>query len=48
MAGRGPTPKKPEQRLGKHAEGDAPLRGERKAAECVGWQHGPIPDPPEG
>jgi hypothetical protein len=44
MPGRGPAPKRPDQRRG-HS---APVRGEWRASPGVGWQHGPIPDPPQG
>lgn len=43
MAGRGRTPK--EQRRNEH---DTPIRGEWLAASAVGWQHGEIPEPPDG
>jgi hypothetical protein len=46
MAGRGPTPKKPDERRRRNSGG--PARGEWNAAEGVGWQHGPIPEPPDG
>lgn len=42
MAGRGAPPKLPSQRHGAHK----PLRGEWQSSPGVGWQHGPIPDPP--
>lgn len=42
MAGRGPTPK--ENSRTRHK----PQRGEWQATPGVGWQHGPIPDPPDG
>lgn len=43
MAGRGRAPKV--QRMNKH---DSPTRGEWKAAPSSGWQHGEIPEPPDG
>ena len=44
MAGRGPAPKSPGARRGRR-----PLaRGNWQASADVGWQHGPIPEPPEG
>ena len=42
MPGRGPAPKTTRRRR------TAPLRGEYQSAIGVGWQHGPIPKPPEG
>lgn len=42
MAGVGPTASK--TRLRKNA----PARGEWKASPGVGWQHGPMPEPPAG
>jgi hypothetical protein len=44
MAGRGRAPKLPTSRRNGHA----PARGEWRAAPGVGWQYGPIPDPPDG
>ena len=41
MAGRGPAPKSDRRRV------NAPARGEWATAE-PGWQHGEIPDPPDG
>lgn len=43
MAGRGRAPK-PNRRN----KSDTPIRGEWKASPGVGWQHGPIPEPPDG
>ena len=43
MAGRGRPPK--EQRRN---PADVPIRGEWQATDAVGWQHGPVPDPPDG
>ena len=40
----GPVPKPPAQRRTRHK----PIRGEWKAAPGMGWQHGPIPEPPDG
>lgn len=44
MAGRGAAPKDPDKRIGKHA----PIRGEWQPSPGRGWQHGPIPAPPDG
>ena len=44
MAGRGAAPKPQSQRRTAHK----PQRGEYQAAPGVGWQHGPIPAPPDG
>lgn len=44
MPGRGPVPKPPAQRRSRHV----PQRGEWRASPGVGWQHGPVPDPPDG
>lgn len=44
MAGRGRAPKLPEQRRNTHA----PQRGEWQSVPGMGWQHGPIPIPPDG
>lgn len=44
MPGRGPAPKKPEDRRDKHEK----TRGEWTAADGEGWQHGDIPEPPDG
>jgi hypothetical protein len=44
MPGRGPAPKPADQRRTRHA----PQRGDWQATPGIGWQHGPIPDPPEG
>lgn len=41
MAGRGPAPKS--NRQNKY---DTPTRGDWQVTPGVGWQHGPIPDPP--
>lgn len=38
----GPAPKKERRRR------NVPARGEWKSAPGVGWQHGPIPAPPDG
>lgn len=44
MAGRGPAPKAPGARRGRR-----PLaRGEWQTSPSGGWQHGPIPPPPDG
>lgn len=43
MAGRGPAPKQAGRR--NHHE---PQRGEWRNAPGVGWQHGEVPDPPDG
>lgn len=42
MAGRGPAPKSNRRRR------NTPVRGDWKATDDVGWQHGEIPDPPDG
>jgi hypothetical protein len=39
-----PIPKPPEQRRGR----TKPRRGEWQPSPGVGWQHGPIPEPPTG
>jgi hypothetical protein len=44
MPGRGRVPKLPGERRGAHL----PRLGEWHAGPGVGWQHGPIPEPPEG
>ena len=44
MAGRGRAPKEPAKRRNHHV----PIRGEWTAADGLGWQHGPIPEPPDG
>jgi hypothetical protein len=44
MPGRGPAPKPKAQRRTAHK----PQRGEWQATPGVGWQHGPVPDPPAG
>lgn len=44
MPGRGKAPKAPENRRTRHK----PQLGEWKASPGVGWQHGPIPAPPDG
>src|SRR5262245_42053258 len=44
MAGRGRAPKAAGARVNHHA----PLRGEWKSTSDVGWQHGAIPEPPDG
>ena len=46
MAGKGPTPTKPDERRRRNT--DPPARGEWASADGVGWQHGPIPEPPDG
>ena len=43
MPGRGPAPKT--QRRNKS---DVPIRGEWQPTSAIGWQHGPIPKPPDG
>jgi hypothetical protein len=43
MAGRGPAPKT--QRRNK---ADVPIRGEWQPTPGIGWQHGPVPTPPDG
>lgn len=43
MAGTGPAPK-----LTGRRNRTAPQRGEWQAAPGLGWQHGDLPDPPEG
>lgn len=43
MAGRGRAPK--EQRRN---ASDKPVRGEWRATPGIGWQHGKIPEPPDG
>lgn len=42
MPGRGPAPKPTRRRR------SVPVRGDYKAAPGVGWQHGAMPEPPEG
>lgn len=42
MAGRGPTASTQRRRA------NEPVRGEWAPIDTSGWQHGPIPDPPEG
>ena len=44
MAGRGPAPKAQNARRNT----TAPQRGEWETTERAGWQHGDIPEPPEG
>jgi len=44
MAGRGRNAKPADQRRTRHV----PQRGEYHASTRVGWQHGPIPEPPDG
>jgi len=44
MAGRGPAPKPQSQRR----TARKPQRGEWQAQPGIGWQHGPIPAPPDG
>ena len=41
---RGPAPKPDTQRRRRNV----PVRGEWQATPGTGWQHGPVPDPPEG
>lgn len=41
---RGPAPKPPEQRRRRNT----PAGGEWDAIEAVGWQHGALPEPPDG
>ena len=43
MAGRGKAPK-----ADRKNPRDVPIRGEVRATELEGWQHGVTPDPPEG
>ena len=45
MAGRGPAPKDPSLRVRRNKVSD---RGQPVEASGAGWQHGPVPDPPEG
>lgn len=40
----GPPPKDPSQRRRRNA----PERGDWQAAGAVGWQHGEVPEPPDG
>jgi len=40
----GPAPKPPDQRVTRHK----PQRGDWRAAEATGWQHGKVPRPPAG
>jgi len=44
MPGRGPAPKRPDARRTRHR----PTRGEYRPGPGTGWQHGPIPQPPDG
>ncbi len=44
MPGRGRPPKPPDQRRNAHT----PTRGEWQRASGTGWQHGPVPRPPDG
>jgi hypothetical protein len=44
MAGQGPPPKGNAQRRRRNA----PARGEWKAPTGAGWQHGPVPEAPDG
>lgn len=44
MAGRGRAPKPAAVRRNAHE----PIRGEWQAVEGSGWQHGEVPEPPEG
>lgn len=44
MPGRGANPKPAAERRTRHK----PVRGEYASAPGVGWQHGQIPDPPDG
>jgi hypothetical protein len=44
MAGAGRVPKPTAQRRTNHV----PQRGDWSSTSPIGWQHGPIPDPPEG
>lgn len=46
MAGRGPAPKDPAQRVRRNKA--KPVRGEVTASDSVGWQHGERPDAPDG
>jgi hypothetical protein len=43
MAGRGRQPKAPDARRNAHP----PARGEWQATSSPGWQHGPVPEPPD-
>ncbi len=42
MAGKGPRPKTTRRRR------NTPARGDWKAPDGIGWQHGKIPEPPDG
>jgi hypothetical protein len=44
VAGRGATPKDPATRRRRNV----PLAGEWRASPGIGWQHGPVPEPPDG
>src|SRR4051794_26190805 len=44
MAGRGRPPKAATERRNGHV----PIRGEWSSVPAIGWQHGPIPAPPDG
>lgn len=44
LAGRGRTPKAQAVRRNT----TAPIRGEWEPTEAIGWQHGSIPEPPDG
>lgn len=44
MPGRGPAPKPAAERRNT----TAPVRGEWVSTEGVGWQHGEVPEPPDG
>lgn len=43
MAGRGPAPK-----TSRRNKADVPIRGEWQPVPGIGWQHGPVPKPPNG
>src|SRR5512137_1657389 len=43
MAGRGPAPK-----TNRRNKADVPIRGEWQPVPAIGWQHGPVPRPPNG
>lgn len=44
MAGRGKAPKSKGERRNRHA----PKRGDWQSADAQGWQHGDLPEPPDG
>ena len=45
MPGRGPTPKEHRSRA---RDEKARIRGDWKLSETAGWQHGELPEPPDG